>query len=205
MSSGNKLVNIRDKIYTIRGVQVMLDRDLAELYGVTTGNLNLSVKRNLNRFPEQFMFQLKKDEFENLILQNARSRWGGTRKPPYVFTEHGVLMLSSILKSEIAISINIKIVMAFVELRRSISINPDYKELHQLIKNIETNIHTRMDLLDANHTVDKTLLDSKMTRLSKENLKLSDDIRRVSDVLDEFENAYLIIKRPDDDEKTSNN
>src|SRR5690242_15729456 len=97
---------IINKIYLIRQRKVMLDRDLAELYGVTTGNLNLSVKRNKKRFPSDFMFQLSKKEFQNLILQNATSRWGGIRKLPYVFTEEGVAMLSGVLTSDIAIHVN---------------------------------------------------------------------------------------------------
>jgi hypothetical protein len=86
---------VMNKIYLIRGQKVMLDRDLAELYGVTTGNLNLAVKRNKKRFPKDFIFQLTKEEFETLILQNAISKKqgrGGTRKLPYAFTEQGVSM-----------------------------------------------------------------------------------------------------------------
>jgi len=89
-----------DKIYLIRGQKVMLDRDLALLYGVTTGNLNKAVKRNTKRFPDDFMFQLTKDEYENLILQIGTSSWGGTRKMPFAFTEHGVATLSSVLNSD---------------------------------------------------------------------------------------------------------
>ena len=90
--------NIENRIFTIRGVQVMLDRDLAEMYNVPTSRLNEQVKRNLDRFPADFMFQLTQLELENLISQNAISRQhGGTRKLPFVFTEHGILMLSSVL------------------------------------------------------------------------------------------------------------
>ncbi|OGS38090.1 MAG: hypothetical protein A2551_02645 [Elusimicrobia bacterium RIFOXYD2_FULL_34_30] len=81
---------IESKIFLIREQKVMLDRDLAELYGVTTGNLNLAVRRNIERFPNDFMYQLSENEFQNLILQSATSRWGGTRKIPYAFTEQGV-------------------------------------------------------------------------------------------------------------------
>src|SRR5947207_13424114 len=99
---------IVNKIYFIRGQKVMLDRDLASLYGVTTGNLNLAVKRNKVRFPEDFMFRLTKDEFEALILQNTISKnpgRGGIRKLPYAFTEQGVSMLSGVLNSEIAVRV----------------------------------------------------------------------------------------------------
>lgn len=81
---------VMSRIYVFRDIKVMLDRDLAELYGVTTGNLNKAVKRNIKRFPEDFMFQLSEDEFKNLIFQNGTSSWGGTRKPPYAFTEQGI-------------------------------------------------------------------------------------------------------------------
>jgi hypothetical protein len=88
---------IMNKIYFIRGQKVMIDSDLSELYGVETRRLNEQVKRNISRFPEDFMFQLSEDEFDNLISQFATSSWGGRRRLPYVFTEHGVLMLSSVL------------------------------------------------------------------------------------------------------------
>ena len=100
----------------------MLDKDLADLYHVTTGNLNKAVKRNIRRFPPDFMFQLNQAEFEqlknDLIFQNGISSWGGTRKLPYAFTEEGVAMLSGVLHSEIAIDVNISIMRAFVTLRR---------------------------------------------------------------------------------------
>jgi hypothetical protein len=85
------------KIYIIRNTKIMLDKDLAELYNVSTGNLNKAVSRNKSRFPEDFMFQLYEEEFKNLIFQNGISSWGGTRKLPYAFTEQGVAMLSGIL------------------------------------------------------------------------------------------------------------
>jgi hypothetical protein len=108
---------VERRIYLIRGEKVMIDSDLAELYQVTTGNLNLAVQRNGNRFPTDFMFQLTQEEFENLTLQNAISSWGGRRKLPYVFTEHGVAMLSSVLRSDRAVEMSILIVRAFVKLR----------------------------------------------------------------------------------------
>ena len=95
----------------------MLDRDLAQLYNVETRVLNQSIKRNLNRFPKDFMFQLSEKEFKNLISQNVISSWGGTRKFPYAFTEQGVAMLSSILNSKTAIEVNIRIIRVFTKLR----------------------------------------------------------------------------------------
>ncbi|RTL57629.1 MAG: ORF6N domain-containing protein [Sphingobacteriales bacterium] len=109
------------KIYFIRGQKVMLDKDLAQLYRVTTGNLNLAVKRNIERFPEDFMFQLSDEEFKDLILQSAtsnKSNRGGTRKNPFVFTEQGVAMLSSVLHSETAIHVNIQIIRVFTKMRQ---------------------------------------------------------------------------------------
>jgi phage regulator Rha-like protein len=108
---------ILNKIYVIRGEKVMLDRDLAEMYGVETRVLNQSIKRNLNRFPKDFMFQLSEKEFKNLISQNVTSSWGGTRKLPYAFTEQGVAMLSSVLNSETAIEVNIRIIRVFTKMR----------------------------------------------------------------------------------------
>lgn len=108
---------ILNRIYVIRGEKVMLDRDLAEMYGVETRVLNQSIKRNLNRFPKDFMFQLSEKEFKNLISQNVTSSWGGTRKLPYAFTEQGVAMLSSVLNSETAIEVNIRIIRVFTKMR----------------------------------------------------------------------------------------
>ena len=108
---------IQNKIYEIRGHRVILDKDLASMYEVTTGNLNKAVKRNADRFPDDFMFQLTNDEFD-LIFQNGTSSWGGTRKLPFAFTEHGVAMLAGLLNSAKAIEVNILIVWAFVALRQ---------------------------------------------------------------------------------------
>lgn len=103
----------------------MLDRDLAELYQVTTGNLNKAVSRNLGRFPEDFMFQLSEEEFGNLRFQFGTSRWGGQRYRPYAFTEQGVAMLSSVLNSKRAIQVNIAIMRAFVRLREVMATHKD--------------------------------------------------------------------------------
>ena len=117
----DELARIKSLIYEVRGMKVMLDKDLAELYHVTTGNLNKAVKRNIKRFPSDFMFQLNETEFEqlksDLIFQNGISSWGGTRKLPYAFTEQGLAMLSGVLNSDIAIEVNISIMRAFVSLR----------------------------------------------------------------------------------------
>ena len=109
-------------IYFVRDHRVMLDSDLAELYGVTTSNLNLAVRRNARRFPDDFMFQLTSKEAQSLILQIAISKGrGGRRHRPYVFTEQGVAMLSGILQSPRAIEVNIAIMRAFVKMRKVLS------------------------------------------------------------------------------------
>ena len=115
-----------DKIYLIRGEKVMLDSDLAQLYGVETRRLNEQVKRNIERFPEDFMFQLTTLEFKNLKSQFAISSWGGRRKCPFAFTEHGVLMLTSVLNSDLAIKVNIQIMRVYSKLRSMLS---THKEL----------------------------------------------------------------------------
>ena len=116
---------IEQTILLIRGHNVMLDSNLAQLYGVTVGRLNEAVKRNEDRFPSDFMFQLTRAEFENLKSQIAisSSKWGGRRHAPYVFTEQGVAMLSSVLRSKRAIEVNIAIMRTFVRLREMISSN----------------------------------------------------------------------------------
>ena len=129
---------IRSKIYEIRGQRVMLDRDLAELYGVTTGNLNKAVKRNIRRFPPDFMFQLTKEEWDSLrfqigILEVGRGQY--TKFLPHAFTEQGLAMLSGILNSDIAIDVNITIMRAFVSLRQvgAIVKQSDLKEMRKEI------------------------------------------------------------------------
>ena len=108
---------ILNRIYVIRGQKVMIDEDLAEMYSVETRRLNEQVKRNIKRFPKDFMFALTQKEFENLKSQNATSSWGGRRKLPNAFTEQGVAMLSSILNSDTAIEVNIRIIRVFTRLR----------------------------------------------------------------------------------------
>lgn len=123
-------------IYSIRGHKVMLDADLAQLYGVETRRLNEQVKRNIQRFPKEFMFQLNEIEYEDLMSQIATSsdRWGGRRKLPYVFTEHGTVMLASVLNSPQAVHASIQVVKAFVRLREMLIAN---KELAQKLNALE--------------------------------------------------------------------
>ena len=115
---------IQSCIHVIRGEQVILDRDLAQLYQVDTSQMNRQVKRNIERFPEDFMFQLTKEELENLKCQNGTSSWGGDRRAlPHAFTEQGISMLAGLLRSEVAINANIAIMRAFVAMRRFLSAN----------------------------------------------------------------------------------
>ncbi len=118
---------VERRIFLIRGMKVMIDCDLAELYQVKTGNLNLAVRRNIERFPEDFMFQLSTNEAQSLRLQSAISNdgRGGRRYRPYAFTQEGVAMLSSVLRSDRAVKVNIAIMRAFVKLRETLALHRD--------------------------------------------------------------------------------
>ena len=109
---------IKEKIHVIRGQKVMLDYDLSAMYEIETKVLKQSVRRNINRFPSDFMFELSKEEFDNLRSQIVTSNYGGRRYLPFAFTEQGIAMLSSVLKSEIAVEINISIMRTFVAIRK---------------------------------------------------------------------------------------
>jgi hypothetical protein len=173
----NEIQTIQSKIYEIRGQRVMLDRDLAELYQVTTGNLNKAVKRNIRRFPPDFMFQLTKDEFNrlksDLIFQNGTSNWGGTRKLPYAFTEQGLAMLSGVLTSDIAIDVNISIMRAFVAIRRMAAtlpkpeVNADVAQLRKDFEELKLDIEDILrDQNDINEST-RTQLDAISTALAE--------------------------------------
>lgn len=143
---------IASKIYIIRGQRVMLDKDLAELYEVETRVLNQSVNRNKERFPEMFMFQLSPEEFEILKSQIVTSSWGGTRKLPYAFSEQGVAMLSSVLRSKKAIQVNIQIMLIFTKVREffvdTLNLKLDVEELKKKIANHDKNIELVFSYLD---------------------------------------------------------
>ena len=140
---------IQNKIYQIRGERVMLDFDLAELYEVETRVLKQAVRRNLDRFPDDFMFELSKEEYDNLTSQNVISSHGGRRYMPFAFTEQGVAMLSSVLKSKKAIEVNISIIRAFVVLRQHLA---DYKDLKEAIAVLEKDMNTKFkDINQALH------------------------------------------------------
>ena len=138
-------------IHLARGERVLLDSDLASLYGVTTGNLNKAVKRNQSRFPSDFMFQLSDEEAATLIFQTGRSKLrGGRRHLPYAFTEQGVAMLSSVLRSEWAVQVNVAIMRAFVGLRRLLATNETLaRKLAELEHRLEGHDKAIKSLFDA--------------------------------------------------------
>ena len=150
-----------NKIYVIRNQKVMLDRDLAELYQVETKQLKRQVKRNLDRFPEDFMFELTKEEYENLRSQFGTSSWGGERYLPMVFTEQGVAMLSSVLNSKMAIAVNIQIMRIFTRIRQMLTDNTELrldiekikKKLDNQDKNMEIVFRYLDELLEKKESV----------------------------------------------------
>ena len=151
----DELQNIQNLIYEVRGVKVMLDKDLAELYHVTTGNLNKAVKRNIRRFPSDFMFQLTKEEWDSLrfqigILEVGRGKY--TKFLPYAFTEQGLAMLSGVLNSDIAIDVNISIMRAFVSLRRVAAVvrKGDLLEMrNDIMSYIDDILHDQNDINES--------------------------------------------------------
>jgi len=141
-------------IYLIRGQRVMMDSDLARIYGVTTTRLNQQVNRNRKRFPEDFVFRLTRREFDNLMLQIATSSlgYGGRRKLPYVFTEHGAIMLASVLNAAVAVQASVQVVRAFVRLREIIASDKGLAEelarLEEKLANHEGRIETLFDAIE---------------------------------------------------------
>ncbi|MCX6710149.1 MAG: ORF6N domain-containing protein [Candidatus Woesearchaeota archaeon] len=187
--------NIKSKIYTIRNMQVMLDTDLAEFYKVETKALNQAVKRNSERFPENFMFQLTEDEFENLKSQIVTSSWGGRRKLPYAFTEQGVAMLSGVLKSDTAVRISIQIMSAFVAMRRFISSNAQ--------------IFQRLDVVEKKQTEHNRKFDEIFNAIQNRDIKpekgiffdgqIFDAYRFISDIIRTADKSIVLIDNYIDD------
>jgi len=130
----NKISKVKNLVYTIRNQRVMLDHDLADLFGVETRVVNQQVKRNINKFPSDFMFRLSKEEYENLKSQFVSSSWGGRRTLPYAFTEKGMIMLSNVIRSPKADDISVLVVRTFTELRNLLAEN---KSLKRKIKQLE--------------------------------------------------------------------
>ena len=151
--TSNQIINERDIV--VRGQKVMLDRDLAEMYDVPTHRLNEAVKRNITRFPEDFMFQVSEDEYKNLTSQIAISSWGGLRRPPYAFTEQGVAMLSSVLRSETAVQVNIQIIRVYTKMKQLLL---DNKELWVKIEKIEQALLKKDEEVQAIFKLLKNLL-----------------------------------------------
>ena len=139
---------IERAILLIRGQKVILDRDLAILYQVSTRNLNKAVTRNVDRFPGDFMFQLTEEEFKNLMFQFGTSSWGGPRKLPRAFTEQGVAMLSSVLRSKRAVQVNIEIMRAFVKLRQILTSHAELaRKLEELEKKYDSQFKVVFDAI----------------------------------------------------------
>ena len=187
---------IKTRIFEIRGRRVMLDSDIAMCFDVTTGNLNKAMKRNIKRFPENFCFQLSKDEYENLIFQNGISSqfesYGGRRTLPYVYTEQGVAMLTSALHTDRAIEASIQIMEAFVEMSHYIRQNQQllpYDELKELerkhyqlsdkVHNIEENMVSRSDLSDLMKMFDSGIKSEEILILNGEPFKADEAFQKI--------------------------
>jgi hypothetical protein len=157
-SSPSQLDNVESGIYLLRGKRVMLDSDLAAIYGTSTMRLNEQLRRNRHRFPEDFAFQLTPEEFKRLISQIAISKKGrgGRRKLPWVFTEHGAIMLASVLKSPIAVQASVRVVRAFVRLREMIAGNA---ELAARLKDLERRLDSHDEAIIELFAVLKRLLE----------------------------------------------
>ena len=197
MSNDNKLIivdesTLKDKIYTIRGQQVMLDFDLAEIYGYETRYLNLQVKHNINRFPDDFMFQLTQDEFDNLMLKNSTSSHGGRRKPPYAFTEQGVYQLATVLKGELAERQSVAIMRVFRAMREYISQNRQLlpnQELFQLsarqaalegqVRAIKDNMVSKADLSDFMKLFDQNVSNEEILILDGKPFKADEAYQKI--------------------------
>ena len=196
-----EVINIQPMIRIIRDRQVMLDSDLSKLYGVETRRLNEQVKRNIDRFPDDFMFQLSKDELDDLKSQNATSSWGGVRKLPYAFTEQGIAMLSSVLKSKTAVEVNIRIMRTFVYMRRFIATNA---QLFQRLEAIEYNQLEKKQHQDmADKRIDEVFKRLDANVLPKQGIfydgQVFDAYRFVSDLIRKAKCSIVLIDNYLDD------
>jgi hypothetical protein len=136
---------VHQRIHVVRGCKVLLDSDLAALYGVETRRLNEQVRRNRERFPRDFLIELTAKDVANLMSQNATSSWGGRRKRPYAFTEHGAIMAASVLNSPRAIEMSVFVVRAFVALRETAA---DHRELKHALEVLERHVNDRFAVHD---------------------------------------------------------
>lgn len=186
-----EIIQIQHKIYEIRGQRVMIDRDLASMYGVETRVLNQAVKRNMERFPEDFMFQLTEQEFVNwksqIVISNSVNM--GLRKRPYAFTELGVAMLSSVLSSKTAIKINMGIMRAFVAIRQSVAISPSDKiavlqyEMNELKAYLE-DVFTDQNDINEDTRMQIELINQSLAGLQSEKQRTLAPRRRIGYVSD---------------------
>lgn len=197
MAANNKLMvvdesTLKDKIYTIRGQQVMLDSDLAEIYGYETRYLNLQVKHNQNRFPDDFMFQLTKEEYDNLMLKISTSSHGGRRTLPYVFTEQGVYQLATVLKGELAERQSVAVMRVFRAMREYISQNKQLlpqQELLQLsarqavlegqVREIRDNMVSQADLSEFMKLFDQGLSNEEVLILDGKPFKADEAYQKI--------------------------
>ena len=200
MENNNQIQIIESKIFTIRGQQVMLDRDLAELYQVTTKRLNEQVKRNIDKF-ENFFFQLSSEEKNELVANCDRlNTLKHSSSNPFVFTEHGILMLASVLNSKVAIQMNRKIIDTFIFVRKKIQSNPNYELLREQVLRLQSDtklfnakaetIHAEMLALKKDHKID----------LNVQNMEINDLNEKVTELLTEFNkfrDSSIIIKKND--------
>ena len=199
--------NIRNLIYTIRGKQVMLDSDVAMLYQYTTKNINKAMKRNLDRFPEDFCFELTEREMSNLRFQNGTSNlennYGGRRYLPYVYTEQGISMLAGILKNEIAVQVSINIMRAFVEMRKFIQSNG---QVFDRLTNIEYKLLEQSKTLTEHEEKFEKVFDELQKNEKKEfkqkiffNGQIYDAYSLIIDIIKRAKNKILIIDNYIDD------
>lgn len=193
---------IEDCIHTLRGVQIMLDKDLAQLYGVETKQLNRQVKRNIERFPRDFMFQLTAEEFRNMRCHFGTSSWGGTRTMPYAFTENGIAMLSGVLRSPAAIRTNIRIMRAFTTMRRFLAAN------NQIFQRLETVEYKQLEISKRQDKTDNQITEifekiNKSTDFSKQGIffegQVFDAYIFVSNLIKEAKKSIVLIDNYVDD------
>lgn len=181
-----ELSTIKSKIYEVRGNRVILDKDLAILYQVETRVLNQTVKRNIKRFPEDFMFQLSEEEYNNLKSQFVTSSWGGDRKLPYAFTEQGVAMLSGLLNSDVAINANIAIMRAFAAMR-------NYLAANSIISVELSEIKTKLKLLEKNNEENMEAINDLSEDMQKE---LDDIYQAIAALSVKYSASNIKSKRP---------
>lgn len=184
--------NIEDCIYTIRGEQVMLDSDVAYFFGIETKNLNKQMKRNVNRFPDDFCFQLNSNEFKNLRFQNATSNYGGRRYLPYVYTEEGIIALAGVIKSDVASKMSVEIARKFIQMRKFILENGDTLLALAKLQNRQIEFENK-----TNQKFDEILMSISKADLPKQALfyagQFYDAYEYVSDIIRRANNSIVLI------------